>query len=32
MKEEKLWFDMSEEEWKRERERIRKLQEEHFKK
>jgi hypothetical protein len=32
MKEEKLWFDMSEEEWKKERERIRKTVEAHFKK
>ena len=32
MKEEKLWFDMPEEEWKKERERIRRLQEAHFNK
>ena len=32
MKEQKPWSEMSEEEWKRERERIRKLQEAHFNK
>ena len=31
MKEEMPWFVMSEENWKRERERIRRIQEAHFK-
>lgn len=30
MKEGKLWSEMSEEEWKEERERTRKIQERHF--
>ena len=32
MKEEKLWFNMSEKAWQKERERIRKIVEAHFKK
>ena len=30
MKDEKLWFGMSEEEWEEERKRIRKIQAKHF--
>lgn len=30
MKEEKLWSGMTEEEWKKERERIRNIQDRHF--
>ena len=30
-KEEKLWFGMTEEEWKREREKVRRTQEAHYK-
>ena len=30
MKDEKLWFGMSEEEWEEERKRIRKIQDRHF--